>query len=55
MKFTFLTAEIMLMRSTGTIIKLLYNKDMGGARKIGSAHLQLFANLISTFRVYRKT
>ena len=34
--------------------KLLYNADMGRIRKIGSAHLELFTNLISVFSVYTK-
>ena len=31
-----------------------YNADMGRNQKIGSAHLQLFTNLISVFYVYTK-
>ena len=34
--------------------KLMYNADMGRNRKIGSAHSQLFTNLISVFDVYTK-
>ena len=32
----------------------MYNADMGRNRKIGSAHSQLFTNLISVFDVYTK-
>lgn len=32
----------------------MYNADMGRNRKIGSAHSQLFTNLISVFYVYTK-